>query len=253
MRFGICQPPEQAAALEAAGWDFVEGNVQSLLRGQSADFTPPAVTPIPLPVCNGLVPGSIPLVGPAVDRGVIRAYMKNVLERAGRMGIDTLVFGSGAARKVPDGFDRSQAEEQIRTFLSETAPVAQQNKVTIVIEPLTKGETNIITNVAEAMTYVKAVDHPAIQCLVDSYHFWLENEPLGNLEAAMPWIKHVHVADTEGRVAPGISGKSDYKPFFAVIKRGGYDARISVECGGWDTAKHARPVLAFLRDQWNAA
>ena len=253
MRYGVCQPPEKAAALGGVGWDFVEGSVQPLLKGQSTDYTPIAKPALPLPAANGLVPASIPLVGPAVDRAVIQAYMKNVIERAAGVGIDTLVFGSGGARNVPDGFDRAQAEEQIRTFLREIAPVAQANNVTIVIEPLNKGETNIINSVGEAMTYVKAVDHPAVQCLVDSYHFWLENEPLSNLEAAMPWIKHVHVADTEGRVAPGISGKNDYKPFFAVLKKGGYGTRISVECSGWDFDKHAKPVLSFLREQWNAA
>ena len=33
MRFGICTPSAQAAAARAAGWDYVEDNVQGLLQG----------------------------------------------------------------------------------------------------------------------------------------------------------------------------------------------------------------------------
>ena len=253
MNFGVCASSEKATALGAAGWDFIEGNVQSLLKGQDDAFTPPDAPAIPLPACNSLVPAAIPLTGPAVDRAIIQRYMTNVLARAQQLGIDTLVFGSGAARMVPDGFDRSNAQEQIRTFLRETAPMAKSAGVTIVIEPLNRGECNILNSVGEAMTYVKAIDHPNLRCLVDSYHFWLEDEPLSNLEAAMPWIAHVHVADKEGRVPPGVSGKSDYKSFFSVIKAGGYDKRISVECKGFDAQQHAAPVLAFLQREWEGA
>jgi len=107
--------------------------------------------------------------------------------------------------------------------------------------------------VAEAMTYVRKVNHPNIQCLVDSYHMWLEDEPLSNLKEAMPWIKHVHLADIDGRVAPGESGKSDYKPFFNVLKQGNYDGLISIECGGFDFATNGPRVQKYIKDTWTAA
>ena len=109
------------------------------------------------------------------------------------MGIKTLVFGSGGARKVPEGFDRETARRQIIGFCSLAAPIAHRQGIVLVMEHLHKKETNIINSVAEAMTYVKAVNHPGFQCLVDSYHFWLENEKPADLQAAMPWIKHVHL------------------------------------------------------------
>ena len=139
--------------------------------------------------------------------------MTTVLSRK-KIGIKTLVFGSGGAHNVPDGFDRNRTYTQIVDFLKMIAPIAQVNSITIVIEPLNKKECNIINSVAEAMTYVKEFDHPNIRCLVDSYHFWLENESLADLEKAMPSIAHVHVADSDGRTAPGQSGTSDYQPFF---------------------------------------
>jgi len=250
MQFGVCAGQKNSAVARAAGWDYLEDNVQGVLKGLESTWTAPT-TDLPTPAANSMVPGSVPIVGPNVSKEQLTSYMTNVLTRAPQIGMKTIVFGSGGARNVPDGFDRSKAVDQITDFLHLIAPIAQKNSVTIVIEPLNRSECNIINSVKEAMNYVKAVNHPAIQCLVDSYHFWLEDEPLANLEAAMPWIKHVHVADKDGRVAPGVSGTSDYVPFFKVLKQGGYDKLISVE-GKFDWTKDAESSLKRLKDDWQS-
>lgn len=258
-QFGICISPEDAPAVRAAGWDFVEGHVQQLFQGTApdAEWTGEArvrSAALPVPAANCLVPADLKIAGPTADLSRLRGYMGNVIRRAARCGTRTLVFGSGGARNVPDGFDRQQARRQIVEFVRAAAPVAAENGVTLVCEPLNRGECNIINSVAEAMEYVREVNHPAFQCLVDSYHFWLEDEPLANLREAMPWIKHVHVADKDGRVAPGQSGKSDYVPFFAVLKSGGYDGRISVEVSKFlDAPNSYGPVLQFLKTRWERA
>src|SRR5205085_2741370 len=146
------------------------------------------------------------------------------------------------------------ARRQILEFVKMSAPIAARHGVTIVAEPLNRGESNVINSVAEGMTYVDEVNHPNFQCLVDTYHFWLEDEPLENLKRAMPKIQHVHLADKEGRVAPGESGKSDYKPFFKVLKDFGYNKLISVEAPPFtDFAARGRPVLEYIKEQWNGA
>lgn len=252
MQFGICTNQSNASVAMQAGWDYLEENVQSLLKGSEAVWSAPLIQ-APTPAANSMVPGGIPIVGPDVNHERLKCYMTHVLARADQIDLRTIVFGSGAARNVPDGFDRNKAVDQITDFLHLIAPIAAAHNIMIVIEPLNKGECNIINTVAEAMTYVKRVNHPNIQCLVDSYHFWLEDEPLANLESAMPWIKHVHVADRDGRVAPGESGTSDYKPFFKVIKQGGYDLRCSVECKGFDFEQHGTKVLDRLKADWSTA
>ncbi|MDW8261703.1 MAG: sugar phosphate isomerase/epimerase family protein [Phycisphaerales bacterium] len=257
--FGICAPPEMSELARSAGWDFIEGNVQQLFQGLAPDeqWTGQqriAASRLPMPSANVLVPGELKITGPSADLSRLGDYMGNVIRRAGTCGTTTLVFGSGAARHVPDGFDRTRARQQIIDFASMAARIAQEHGVTLVCEPLNRGECNIINSVAEAMEYVRAVNHPHFQCLVDSFHFWLEQEPLANLQAAMPWIRHVHVADRDGRTAPGVSGTSDYVPFFAVLKRGGYDGRIAVEAPGFsDSPGSFASVLAYLRDAWNRA
>jgi sugar phosphate isomerase/epimerase len=259
MKFGICTSWTDARVVQTAGWDYIEESVQKLLQGtvddaQWSEGAKAKASLLPIPVANMLVPAAIKITGLTADLQVLQKYMTRVLSRAAGIGLKKLVFGSGGARNVPDGVDRKTAFDQIVNFLKMSAPIAGRYGVTIVAEPLNRGECNIINSVDEAIEYVKAVNHHHFQCLVDSYHFWLENEPLESLRKAMPWIRHVHLADTQGRVAPGLSGKADYRPFFRVLKDGGYDGLMSFEGTAMDDFPSTAPkVLEFIKKQWSEA
>lgn len=258
MLLGICTSVDNAAACKAAGADFIEENVQSLLQGEvdTPDWTGPERTrrlALPVLAANCLLPRSIPVAGPAVDPQRSRTYMERVLSRAGQLGIKTLVFGSGNSRRVPDGFDPAAARQQIFDFVSMAAPIAKENDVMLVIEPLRAAECNILNSVPEAMEYVRRVNQPNLQCLVDSYHWWAQDESLDDLAKVVASIKHVHVADRETRLPPGESA-SDYRPFFGVLKRGGYDGPISVEAKEFKDIRINGPrVMDYLRSQWEQA
>ncbi len=118
MRFGICTPSAQAAAARAAGWDYVEDNVQGLLQGLVPDdqWSPPPPPALPIVAANVLLPSQLKVTGPDVDPGRLRSYLETVARRAGTLKLETLVFGSGAARMVPPGFDRPTADRQVIDF-----------------------------------------------------------------------------------------------------------------------------------------
>jgi len=259
VKFGICTSVDNAAAVKAAGADFVEEGVGGYFQAQAPDsdwtgLTRTKTAPLPVPAANSLVPGTMKIVGPEVNRQGLRDFIDTVVRRAAQTGTRMLVFGSGGARKVPDGFDRNQAKSQIIDFLNDCAAIASRHGVTFVIEPLNRKECNIINSVAEAMEYVRAVNHPNIQCLVDSYHLWEENEPVENVRAAMPWIKHVHVADLVGRVAPGESGQADYLPLFSILKAAKYDGLVSIEASKFNDLSNVGPrVIKYLKQQWEQA
>jgi sugar phosphate isomerase/epimerase len=259
MKFGICTSVDNAATVKAAGGDFVEEGVQHLLGAQVPDdqwlgAARVQKSVLPVPAANTLVPGNLKITGPEVQREALRKYMTTIFRRAAATGTRMLVFGSGGARNIPEGFDRADARNQIIDFLQMCAPLADQNDVTLVIEPLNKKECNVINSVAEAMEYVRAVEQPSIQCLVDSYHMWLEDEPVENVRAAIKRIKHVHVADKVGRTPPGESGSADYRPLFSILKAGGYKGLISIEASKFSDIAGVGPrTLSFLRQQWGEA
>ena len=258
MRFGVCTDPANGSAVAAAGFQFVEGSVQALLQGETPDeqwkgLEVVTACPLPVPCANLLVPASLKITGPTVQPDRLASYIQRVAERASKARIDILVFGSGGARNAPDGFDRNQARNQIIDFAKAAARAARNSGVTIVLEPLNRKECNIINSVAEAMQYVRAVNEPSFQCLVDTYHLWLEDEPIEHVREAIGSIKHVHVADRDGRVAPGESGKSDYRALFGILKSAGYTGLISVEGNFPDIAGTGARVHQFLQTQWKEA
>jgi sugar phosphate isomerase/epimerase len=244
MKFGICTTPANASAAKSAGWDYVEVMVKDLMSDAALSSA------LPITAANVLIPGDMKITGHDVDMPKLGRHMRDVCDRAKKVGLKFLVFGSGGARNVPDGFDRKHAESQILEFSRLAAETAAKSGVTIVLEPLNRGECNIINSVAEAMVLVRKINHHHFRCLVDSYHWWLEDEPLGNVDDAMQWIAHVHVADKEGRVAPGESKEADYVPLFRVLKQGGYDGQISVEAMDFDIAARGSQVLTYLKQQW---
>lgn len=256
MLFGICTTSDNAAAVRAAGWDYVEENAQGLFRGTLPDdqWHPPADVPLPILAANSLVPGTMKIVGPAADPDALRAYMDRVARRAAAVGVRTLVLGSGVARMVPAGFDPETAATQVVDFARAAADAVAPHGIDLVIEPLNRGECNLVNSVAEAARYVGSIDRPNCHCLVDTFHLWMEHEPLENVRRVGAGIRHVHVADLHGRVAPGLSGKADYRPLFRLLKQAGYDRTISFEGAPIpDFAATAPTVLAFLKGQWNEA
>jgi sugar phosphate isomerase/epimerase len=257
MQFGIYTSVDNSQAVKAAGWDFVEENVQTFLQGTTPDeqwkgAERAKYAVLNVPAANRLVPADLKLIGPERDLDKLRQYITRVLERAGQVGTTTLVFGSGAARTIPPGVDRATGRQHILEFLRIALPVALRNGVTIVAEPLYRVECNIMNSVSECMEYVRELSHPNFQCLVDSFHLWYEKEPLDNLRAAMPWIRHVHVSEIRDRMPPGLTDENnDYRSFFRVLREGGYDGMVTVEANEFDVPKDGARVLAFLKDQWD--
>jgi len=258
MKLGICTSIENSALMKSQGWDFVEENCQNILQGLLNDDEwtgdeRASRSALPVRSANVLLPGSLKVTGPDFEEDALATYLNRVGERAKSIGIQTIVFGSGGSRNVPDGFDRSLAQSQIKDFCTALAIVGSANGITFVVEHLRRQECNIINTVGEAMTYVLATNHAALRCLVDTYHLWSENEDVRTVRDAMPWIRHVHLADLEVRVAPGLSGKSDYRPIFSILREGNYDGLISVEASQFDIEKDGERVLDFVRTQWQNA
>src|SRR5215472_10391866 len=107
MRFGICAPYREVAALETYPFDYLEENVQRFLvpeRSQKefeAFWQEARRQPVPIEVVNNLLPANMRLVATAThseDTKRLERYMKTALQRAEQVGIRIIVFGSGRAR-----------------------------------------------------------------------------------------------------------------------------------------------------------
>ncbi len=265
MKLGCCGSLDQAAEIKAAGFTFLEVNVQSVLKGETPgdvwDKTrpDPATFALPIPAANCLVPGSLPIVGPNRDMAKLQHYMEHVAKRAQLLGLKTLVFGSGGARKCPPDLGLGKAMDQIAEFTRMAGEVCSHHGVTIVVEHLNQGETNTINKLSQELELIQRVSHPNVRALVDSYHYGLEKETDLSLLALEGTLAHVHVAEPIDRIQPGGHGignsKSyDFIHFFRLLRRIGYDGLISFE-GKWTQPipQAGPPCIAYLQECWDKA
>ncbi len=257
MEFGCCCNLDQVEAARVAGFDFVETTVVSLEpEADEARFgeilASYAMLALPVKRCNVFLPRDVRIVGPDVNWDRVTRYVNTALTRVKHIGAGLVVFGSGGARQIPDGFERERAEEQLVQFLAIVADAAEREEITIAIEPLNRRESNVINSVAEAARLAQRVNRPAIRILADFYHMEEENEPLAHITDHAAWLAHVHVADS-GRLAPG-TGQYPYAAFVARLAEAGYGNRpgqlVSVECKWSDFAAEAPQAVAFLRSAW---
>ncbi|HOT91826.1 MAG TPA: sugar phosphate isomerase/epimerase family protein [Anaerolineae bacterium] len=253
MKLGVCADPNAAPVLAAAGFEFLELHVQNHLKTTVEDeaaflqeLARIRASALPCVVANCFLPANLRVTGPDINRNALAAYAEVVFERAAQAGIDTIVFGSGGARRVPDDFERGIAWQQLVEFGDLIGPLAQRYNIVVVVEPLNQRECNILTGVAECGRYVEAVDHPNVRLLVDAYHWLLDDNDADAIVTYGPLLHHVHIATATSRRAPGIEA-CDFTPFFRALKASGYEGRISIEAGWQDMAAEAPVAFTTLR------
>jgi sugar phosphate isomerase/epimerase len=197
-------------------------------------------------VCNNFFPGSIRLTGDAVDHGKIEEYLDKALGRAAQLGVKVIVFGSPKSKNVPEGYPMDKAWFQLVELLKAIDPLVRTRGITVVIEPLNKGESNIINTAAEGLQLAKAADRENIKLLIDYYHLAMEKEDPEIILDAGSYIKHIHFANPAGRVYP--AEKVDgYVRFVDLLKRIGYEERISIEAYSKDFCHDAKRSVKILR------
>jgi len=197
---------------------------------------------------NVFFPGEIKLVGPAVDENIVLGYVDTVMRRCREADVKIIVLGSGGSRKLPDGYDSVKASKEFITLVRKMAKVAKKYDRIIAIENLNSTETNFVLTLAEALRYVKAVDHPNFRLTADIYHMLMENEPGSVIEQAKGYLVHAHIAEKIERAYPGKRGV-DFTPYFAAMKKIGYHGAIMMECRWTKFEEEVGPAKNYLDGQ----
>jgi D-psicose/D-tagatose/L-ribulose 3-epimerase len=252
VEIGVCGPVDDFAKAEQFGFDYYEpavAAVAALSEPAFADFARRVAKSRLRCECFNSFIRSLMVVGPAVDRDALAAYMNSALDRCRALGGTIVVWGSAGSRNVPEGFSRDQAWQQIVSFLRLAGPIAEAHKIVVAIEPLRRQESNIINTGAEALRLVREVDHPNVRMIIDYYHLQQEQEDPRILEQARDAIVHLHFANPKGRVWPKDPAEDPgYAGFFAMVKKTGFRGGLSIEGKGTFEAD-AAASLAFFRKE----
>ena len=248
---GYCTGLKNLEPAKAAGFEYVELGATEIAGLTDADFEAAAARikalGISTPVANLFLPATLKVTGPDINADAQMAHVKKAFTRLAQLGTGIVVFGSGGARRVPEGFDKEEAYKQLVDFGRRAAREAATHKITIAIEPLRRQETNIINTAGEGLELVKAINHPNFQLMIDFYHLASEKEDPEIVIRAKDHIRHLHFANPTGRVFPLKWEEFDYAPFFANLKKIGYDKRISMEGSTKDLATEGPITVALLK------
>jgi len=251
---GVCTSVSNADMLATHGYTYIEESVGRFLMPTKSEeefnemLRQAQDAAIPVKACNSFIPGSMKSVGPDAVHPEILEYMETAFRRAQKAGVEYIVFGSGGSRGIPDGFSRDEARRQFIGLCSQMAPIAAKYDVVVVLEPLNTKECNFINSVLEGGEIVEEVNHPNFRLLADIYHMLMDGEGPESIEKYGHLIQHTHIAEKEGRAAPGTHNE-DFSAYFKALKDVGYEGKMSIECRWEDLATQAPTAIAAMKNQ----
>ena len=264
MRIGICVSVEDIGAAERAGYEYVELTVTNIcpeIGKAEIDTLKRRLrkTAIKPEAWRRFIPTELRLVGEDVSFTRITRFVRIVLGRAAELGGEVVVFGSPGCRNIPDGFPRDKAHQQLIAFLQMTADVAAESNITVVIEPITRKNCNVLNLVSEAIALAQEVDRPEIRVLADLFHMTANNEPPDAIAKAGKCLHHIHMP------VPIVAGLSEPRAittrlpaypmseFLEELRGINYTHRVSVEDLDrrfMNLEREAPLVFSYLKATW---
>ncbi len=180
----------------------------------------------PVLAANHFLPGHLKLVGKEVDEKALTEFLEKGLKRASVLGIQSVVFGSGAARSFKEDYTIEEANKDMENFLKEiVSPIASKYDVNIVIEPLSIGETSMIHTVEDGVDFAEKADFNHVYGLADLFHVCNNKDDIDEIGDFEGKIKHAHIAEPETRIFPNKNADASindiYKRFFVALKKAG--------------------------------
>lgn len=250
MKFGLCASIADIDAIAAMGYDYLECNISQLAGLSDEDFAAQKAkalsASIPVSCYNILFPKNMTVIGPGYDREATTAYLHKAFSRIRELGGELVVFGSGKVRNRPAEVDFGSAYRQLVEVTQMTGSIAAEYGVTVVIEPLNRGETNMINSMGEGAQLAADVNLPNVRLLTDFFHVAKDGEPVEDV-LRIGSFAHVHIAAGKGRLYPLPGQDEQYAMFFGCLREIGYDGRVSIEGKTADMAADGPAALAYLR------
>ena len=135
MHLGCYGSLDKAKQLKAAGFDFLEVDAHTVLRGDlsTTDWQPPDANKlaVPIEVASGLLPDDQLIVGPERDTVQLQNHMQRMAKRAQQLGIRFLIFDSGRARYQPQGVTAATAWDHLEEFVRMAAQICAHHGQTL--------------------------------------------------------------------------------------------------------------------------
>jgi sugar phosphate isomerase/epimerase len=178
-----------------------------------------------------------------------RTRLRDMIDFANIVSAPVVTIGGFRGRVEPTG---EEGRERLASVLRDAAAHAESRDVRLALEPINHFQTDFITSAEEGLTFLQAVNHPAVGLLLDTCHMNIDEsswtEPFSRAMDAGSLL-HVHVADNN-RLAPG-RGLIDFGVIVNILRSLDYTGYLSAEVlarpdpdtAALDVLTHLRPLL----------
>lgn len=184
-------------------------------------------------VCSVLPEGLSAISSDPQIRSQTVAHLKGCIATAAAIGAQTIAGPLYAPVGYLSGRRRNSDELKYAVEgFQELGPVLKEHGVSLAIEPLNRYETYFLNTVADAIALCKAIEHPNVGMLFDTYHANIEEKNVpAAIRAAGPYIRHFHSCEND-RGTPG-TGHSDWPGIFEALHEINYDGWLTIESFGF--------------------
>ena len=181
-------------------------------------------------------------------------YLNYAIETAAALG-STIVGGpltgnplvfAGRPPQAVDEEERLARKARCVDGLTQVAKTAQENGITLAVEPLNRFESDILCTTQQGMELLDAVDHNCVKLMLDTFHMAMEESSIADaIRLAGPHIAHFQ-ANENHRGFPG-TGSVDWVAVCRALHEVDYTGPISLEPFRRDDDRFGLPIA-----QWRA-
>ncbi len=255
MKFGVCVGTDinKMNYIKSLGYDYAESHCQEIVKADKERLDAMKATGLPVIAANCFI--GIRIVGKEKDEAKIKEYLETLFKNASYLGLKYLVFGSSAARRIPEGMSLEDGRAEIVDFLKNyVVPVAEKYSLPVAIEPLRPEECNAINTIAHGVEIAKRVNSPFVKVLADVAHMFVQGESMDSLLDYNGWIIHAHTSNPDPdplynrkRLYPKNGDAFSQASFVNVLKSIGVEY-CSIEADVIDFESDARNAYTVLKE-----
>jgi hypothetical protein len=192
-----------------------------------------------------LVPGDLPLLTTELGTVLLRPGPVDRTVGRGTGREDRLRVGT--ARNAPDGMAGDDALRRFGEVVRTARDVAAANDLRIVVEPLSRAETNVLHTVDATVTFLEGAALDGVGAVADLFHIRNEGESFWVLRRHGDRIGHVHLSDPDRRPASAVDDV--WREFLAAVHDGGFQGAVSLECRWAPDAQTAEAEIRFALER----
>ena len=252
---GCCARGKDIPMVQDFGFDFLELPGAVVARMEEPEYRELKETvkslSVPATNMNMALPGDVKLCGEDYDLSYTREYFRQICGRAAELGVRGIGVGSPNSRADISAFPEetawAQAQESIGAFCETAAPYG----ITILWETLSAGEANFGIRMRKGLEKLvlpllnNGTENTGLLC--DLFHLNENGETVQDLEAVLPYVRHVHIAgsEKEKRGYPTAWSVEHFRDYFALTAPAGLP--VSIEALEGSLSEDGRATLAALR------